>query len=112
MRRDVLFCLPVPQSWPLWKKAAARQHRYLPPGGGRQADVGNLVKLLDDALEGAGLIANDGQIVGGECVKLYGQEPGYLIQLTPLVQGARQPSEAEPASWWFSKTTPPRTTTG
>ena len=102
VRRDALFCLPVPQSWPLWRKAAARQHRFLPPGGGRQADTGNLVKLLDDALEGAGLIANDGQIVGGEAWKVYAGEPGYLIRLLPLPQATRAEGSSPLQGWWTS----------
>lgn len=100
--RDACYVLPIPPSWPRWKRVAAEELRYLPPGGGRQPDTGNLTKLLDDALEDAGLIANDGQIVGGCCVKLYGAEPGYIVRLTELPQASR----TEPA-WPFIR--PPLT---
>jgi hypothetical protein len=59
-----------------------------------------LVKLLDDALEGAGLIANDGQIVGGECVKVYSKEPGYLVRLLPLPQASRAEGSSPLQGWW------------
>ena len=110
VRRDCVFFLPIPKSWPAWKREAARARTWLPTGGGRQADTGNLVKLLDDALEGAGILLNDGQIVGGECAKLYGAEVGYLIQVTPLVQGGRG-YEGEPVVWWLDMDTPLRPTT-
>ena len=90
VRRDATYWLPVPKSWPKWKRDAARDGRYLPPGGGRQPDTGNFDKLLDDALEAAGWVANDGQIVGGHTAKLYAPlEPGYSIRITPLEQATR-----------------------
>lgn len=88
--RDATFVLPIAPSWPKWKREAARELRYLPPGGGRQPDVGNLVKLLDDALERARVIHNDGQIVGGSCSKVYGDQPGYLVRVTELPQASRE----------------------
>jgi len=110
LRRDCVFYLPIPQSWPKWKQAAAMSGSWLPEGGGRQADTGNLTKLLDDALEGAGWLLNDGQIVGGETLKLYGEPPGYLVRLTPLAQGRRSQAPAR-ALWWHDIKRAPQPTT-
>jgi len=87
--RDVTFCLPIPRSWPKWRQRAAVERRSLPAGGGGQADLGNLVKLLDDALERSGHLRNDGQIVGGTACKVHAEEPGYLVRLQPIHQASR-----------------------
>jgi len=100
VRRDVLFTLAIAPSWPKWKQEAARARRYLPAGGGRTPDTGNLLKLLDDALEKSGIIFNDSQIIGGESWKVYGDVPGYLIRIEPLPQADRG-SPGEPLGGWF-----------
>ena len=101
VRRDVVFTLAIPPSWPKWKKAAAEDKRYLPAGGGRTPDTGNLLKLLDDCLESSGIIYNDSQIIGGESWKVYGPTPGYLVRIEPLSQAARGLA-GEPLAGWFS----------
>ena len=101
VRRDVLFCLAIPPSWPKWKKKAAEERRYLPAGGGRTPDTGNLLKLLDDCLEASGLIFNDAQIIGGESWKVYAPTPGYIVSLEPLGQATRDEASS-PLSGWFS----------
>ena len=69
------------------------------------------MKLLDDALEGAGLIANDGQIVGGECAKVYSGEPGYLVRLLPLPQATRAERSSPLQGWWTSDAEAKKTAT-
>lgn len=101
VRRDVVFTLPIPPSWPRWKKAAAEERRYLPAGGGRTPDTGNLLKLLDDCLEASGVIYNDSQIIGGESWKIYGSTPGYLIRIESLSQADRG-SPGGALAGWFS----------
>ena len=102
VRRDVIFCLPIPPSWAKWKKIAAEEKRYLPAGGGRTPDTGNLLKLLDDCLEASGLIYNDAQIIGGESWKVYAPVSGYLIRLEPLSQASRS-DLGSPLVGWFTK---------
>lgn len=107
VRRNVVFTLAISPSWPKWKKAAAADLRFLPAGGGRTPDCGNLLKLLDDCLEASGLIFNDSQIIGGESWKVYGPTPGYLICLEPLAQADRTESGRPLAGWFDGLDAPP-----
>ena len=101
--RDVCFVLRIPTSWPAWRRRAALELRWIPT---YRPDTGNLVKLLDDAIEEAGIVHNDSQIVGGSAVKLYGPVPGYRIRITPLPQATRlEPSRP----FTLSALVPPRT---
>jgi len=99
--RDAVYVLPAPAK-PAAVRRAALAGVYLPFGtgkGGRQPDVGNLDKLLDDCLEAAGFVHVDGQIVGGVTQKAFGAVPGYLLRVVPLSQGvpAWQQAAALPA---------------
>lgn len=86
VQRDACYVMSVPPSWPQWKREAALELRYQHV---TRPDVGNLDKLLDDALEGAGWISNDSRICGGFTFKAYGAVPGYLVRLTPIPQATR-----------------------
>jgi hypothetical protein len=63
-------------------------------------DVGNLDKLLDDALEAAGWLLDDAQIVSGLTGKIYSEEPGYWIRLSAY------PAEPTSATEWHSWSVP------
>jgi len=80
VRLDVTFCMPVPRSWPLRRREAALAGRELPAV---RPDRGNLLKLVEDALEGP-FYVDDGQIVAGEVAKVYAEIPGYRIRLGSL----------------------------
>jgi Holliday junction resolvase RusA-like endonuclease len=82
LRLSVAFVLPIPPSWSGRKRAEALAGVLQPTG---RPDRGNLLKLLEDALQAAGFYVNDAQIVGGEVAKRYGDPPGYRIQLTPVL---------------------------
>ena len=82
VRLDVTFCMPVPRSWPQRRHEAALAGRELPAV---RPDRGNLLKLVEDALEGP-FYADDGQIVAGDVAKVYAEVPGYRIKLTPLLE--------------------------
>lgn len=43
---DVTFYMPVPQSWPSWKREAAIEGRIVPAG---KPDMDNLLKNVEDA---------------------------------------------------------------
>ena len=83
----VTFVLPIPGSWPAWKQEAAHRRLVFPytdsaGSSGAIPDRGNLLKLLEDALEKAGYLANDSQIVGGPVAKVYGRVPGYELSIS------------------------------
>lgn len=85
VRVDVVVVLPMPQLSPerppTWR-VRARQGLELPvaPVDG---DRGNYLKMVEDALEGS-VLENDALVVDGRCAKIYGDEPGYEIRVTPI----------------------------
>lgn len=80
LRLDVTFVMPIPSSFPKWKRAAALAGDVYPT---RRPDRGNILKLVEDAMEGV-FYRDDAQIVRGEVRKAYGDAPGYLIELEQL----------------------------
>lgn len=84
LRLDATFCMPVPPSWSRRQRAEALAGLRYPIGGNR-LDRGNMLKLLEDALQLAGFYQHDGQIVDGAVRKVYSATPGYRVRLEPLV---------------------------
>ena len=91
--RDVALSLtvvlPIRPSWSKAKQAAALAGTHRPTSNkgatGPIPDLGNLEKLLDDALEKGGWVANDSQIAERRrSRKVYGTEPGYVIVISEL----------------------------
>ena len=79
--------LPIRPSWTKTKKAEARAGRIKPTkstSGGTIPDLGNLEKLIDDALEKGGWLTNDGLIAQRRSEKIYADEPGYEITVREL----------------------------
>lgn len=76
VRLGLVFLLPIPKSWPKWKRRAADvgwlRHRSKP-------DVSNLVKLAEDAMEAGGWFLSDSQIVELRASKCYAEEPGVEV---------------------------------
>jgi len=83
VRLDVTFVMPMPgnSKWKHKAMIAGEFHHVTTP------DRGNLLKLIEDVLEGP-FVVNDKQICGGEVAKVYGEIPGYKIKLTELEQAA------------------------
>lgn len=81
--------LPIRKSWTKKKKEAARSGLLRPTtpkksSGGTIPDLGNLEKLIDDALEKGGWVTNDSLIAQRRSEKVYSDEPGYEITLREL----------------------------
>lgn len=90
VRLDVVFVMPIPDGWPLWKKKAALEGRFHHVS---RPDRGNLLKLLEDALKGP-FYTDDSAVVTGDVGKAYGEVPGYRIVLTELAQATRETEAA------------------
>lgn len=73
----VMAGLPVPKSWPEWKREAALQGRVVPTG---KPDDDNLGKAAKDALNGVAWL-DDAQIVFGSVWKFYAAQPGVKIEV-------------------------------
>jgi len=73
----VMAGLPVPKSWPEWKREAALQGRVVPTG---KPDEDNLGKAAKDALNGVAWL-DDAQIVFGSVWKFYAAQPGVKIEV-------------------------------
>lgn len=88
---DVVFTLPRPKSHYRTGRNAHMLRDTAPdwPTGQRTGDTDKLFRLLGDALEDGGLVADDAQIVAVTAVKVYLGGPGALpypgaeITITP-----------------------------
>lgn len=80
MHVTLFFVLPVPASWPIWKKCAALARTIRPTS---RPDLDNFVKLAKDALNGV-LWVDDSQIVQLTAEKQYGVEPCTRIVAVEL----------------------------
>lgn len=76
---DLGVALPVPGSWPLWKRTAALARVILPAG---RPDLDNYLKTLD-ALNGL-VWADDSQIVTLRVKKFYYPKPGLFVRVSAL----------------------------
>lgn len=74
------FYLPVPTSWPAWRKEAALQGFVAPTG---RPDIDNLVKSIKDACNMI-VWKDDSQVVELSATKLYGEQPSALVNVLPL----------------------------
>jgi Holliday junction resolvase RusA-like endonuclease len=87
VRASMIFFMPIPESFPAWKKLAALEGRFWPVV---RPDRGNMLKLIEDALAKSGWLHDDAQVVDGGVKKIYGGVPGYLVVLEPLRQATRE----------------------
>lgn len=58
-------------------------------------DASNLLKLVEDALEDAGVFANDSQIAEADPQKWWGERPGVWLLVEPL-EGEQRPEPVNP----------------
>ena len=87
IRLDVVFVIGIAKSWPNWRQKAARAGLLWPA---KRPDRGNLLKMIEDVLEGP-FYVDDKQVVCGEVTKVYGDFPGYRVRLEDLVE-AKSPT--------------------
>lgn len=71
---SLLIVMPVPKSWPEWKKAMAAHGQILPTA---KPDGDNVAKACKDALNGV-LWVDDAQVVSLTLRKVYGA-PGLVV---------------------------------
>ncbi len=75
----LVFVLPIPASWPLWKRRAAVALCVCPRG---PKDVDNLAKLALDAMTRSGRWwVDDAQVVSLWAVKVYGDRPETRVRI-------------------------------
>ena len=86
VRLEVTFVMPIPSSLPKWARAAAVAGLIYPA---KRPDRGNLLKLVEDALEGP-FYGDDAQIVDGPVRKAYGETPGYRIVLEQIEEATKE----------------------
>lgn len=82
----LVFVLPVPPSWPRWKRDAALEGRLRPVS---KPDVDNLSKLAKDALNSV-LWVDDSQVVGLTASKVYGEKPSTRVIVAELEHQAER----------------------
>lgn len=69
--------MPIPSSWPKWKKIAAQNNEIRPT---KKPDIDNLAKQVLDCMNGI-FWQDDRQIVGLMVRKYYSQEPRWEIKV-------------------------------
>jgi len=72
--------LPVPRTWPKWKRDQALSRQLLPIS---TADLDNYVKATLDALNGV-VYRDDAAVVSLHATKEYGPDPLTVVLLTEL----------------------------
>lgn len=79
---DMRVVVPIAQSWPKKRQAAARELREWPT---HKPDFDNFQKCVD----GLNMVVwiDDGQIVRSSFEKRYGEKPGMWIRVKPLQEG-------------------------
>lgn len=80
---DIAIVHQAPKSWPQYRQRAADAGVIRPSSRGTP-DIGNLEKMVCDALEKAGWLNDDAQVVEQRIAACYGQNPGYYVRLYSL----------------------------
>lgn len=75
VKTEIMVCLPVPTSWPAWKREAALYGIICPTS---TPDLDNLLKSTFDALNNI-VWVDDAQIIKTNAEKIYGVNPGIEI---------------------------------
>lgn len=76
---EVIAVMPVPPSWPAWKRAAALRGEVLPT---TKPDLDNIEKALKDGFNQV-VWRDDAQVVHCVKSKRYGDTPGVMVTVTP-----------------------------
>ena len=74
--------MPVPESWPKWKREAATDGRIMPTG---KPDLDNIIKAAKDALNGI-IWRDDSQVVEVKALQIYGSSAMVSIGVSELGQ--------------------------
>ena len=77
IRLEAVFGLPIPPSWPKWKRLEAAEGTLRPAG---RPDTDNLLKAVLDGLNGV-IWKDDAQIVHIVVEKLYSVEPFTAVRV-------------------------------
>lgn len=83
LRIDMIFRMPIPKSWPKWRKEAALDGIIRPTG---RPDMDNLEKALLDAFNER-LIEDDSLVIERDAEKKYAIEPGIDVKVDCLLAG-------------------------
>lgn len=81
LRVDIIFYRSIPKSTSGIRRKQMLSGLIYPIC---KPDRSNMLKFAEDVLQGAGVIANDSQIVQGETRKLYGLEAKTVIHIQEL----------------------------
>lgn len=77
---DLVIVMPIAESWPKWKRHAAKEG-YLAPTA--KPDSDNVEKAIKDALNGV-VWVDDAQAVFGIKEKVFGEKPGVYVKAYAL----------------------------
>lgn len=78
------------------EERAAMIRGSIRPTSKTHGDRGNLLKMIEDVLEKAGVIEDDAQVVGGPAAKIYGDTEGWIVKARELDDWE---AEAESKEW-------------
>lgn len=81
LRADIYH--PIPKSWPAWRQKAAAAGVVTPCGRGTP-DIGNVEKMLCDAMQKAKWLADDAQVCEQLLLAYYSTKPGYRLRLSTM----------------------------
>jgi Holliday junction resolvase RusA-like endonuclease len=94
VRVEIVATMPITESWPAWRRDAARANVVCPTG---RPDIDNVAKLILDALNRSFRFwRDDAQVVELIARKRYGDEPGTSVAVYPacaLVRTAKEWAE-------------------
>lgn len=81
LEANIHFYVPIPASASGIKKRQMLNGMIHPKG---KPDRSNMLKFIEDCLEGAGALANDSIIVTGNTTKSYGLNPKTVVMLKSI----------------------------
>jgi Holliday junction resolvase RusA-like endonuclease len=95
LKLELAFLLPIPPSWPNWKREAAERGQIAPTV---KPDLDNLEKAVKDAMNKIVWI-DDAQVIRCEKEKAFSARPRVVITITTLpllpAQVSRRPTSGE-----------------
>jgi Holliday junction resolvase RusA-like endonuclease len=95
LKIELAFQVPIPPSWPNWKREAAERGEIAPTV---KPDLDNFEKAVKDAMNGI-VWVDDAQVVRCEKAKDFSARPGVAVTITPLsllpAQVSRRPPVGE-----------------
>lgn len=86
LRMEVMICVPIPASWPQWKREMALSEKVWPTV---KPDSDNVLKAVKDSLNGV-VWVDDAQVCVTEVGKVYSEIPGVEVGVCRLVGQAAQ----------------------